>query len=296
MAVELAREGLARLLKESGDLFGVIDPVNRPESLDLIFQHDPESLVLFKGRVEEDLIPLLPRVVRLVSGCPFTEAFLDGQGNGWGIMFKTFGKEHLIDVLADLLLMTNVTLPDKRTAWFRFYDPYILETMLLHWNPEQLSTLYGSRVAFFLVEKPINQNWTLFEKPEGLPEKSKSILSLSPEFIEQLDQAHYALFISELTLHCREEYFPHASEDDASKIAEAVRLMVQTAEENGLVTMDHIVRFVEIAAMHGRNFHLTEEAATILHSHYSHPSRKLEALEQYMQRVPAPIGTNLFYS
>jgi hypothetical protein len=60
--------------------------------------------------------------------------------------------------------------------------------------------------------------------------------------------------------------------------------------------MDHIARFVEIAATHGGNFHLREEAATILCSRYDHPGHKVEALERHMQSLPGPEGTNLFYS
>jgi hypothetical protein len=295
MTAELNRDELRLLFKEPGDIFGIIDPINWPESLDLMEQHDPESLLLFKGVAEKDLLPLLPRVVRLTSGCPFTEVFLGGPGNGWGVMLKTLGKEHLIDIVVDLFLLANVIQPNKRRAWFRFYDPYILETMLLYWNPVQLATLYGTRVAFFLLEKPVSQKWALFEKPEGLPERNTHIISLSYEFVEQIDQAHYELFLSELTLHCREEYFPHASEADMAKIAKAVRLTVQTAEENGLATMDHITRFVAIAVAHGRDFHLMEEAATILRSHYPHPGNKLESLELAMQSVSAKSGSDLFY-
>jgi hypothetical protein len=141
------------LFADSGaKVYAVLDGASVEHLLDMLYQHQPEHVCLYRGELEPDIAHVAPYLVRMEPGSPFTSWVLDrGWGKHWGIFAVTD---------ADLTAMRQhfrrfLTVHDSKGApmLFRYYDPRVLRVYLPTCNEKELEALFGPVLRFVMEGK-----------------------------------------------------------------------------------------------------------------------------------------------
>jgi hypothetical protein len=143
---------VATLLFGNGDLpvYAVLDGASARDLLKTLYEQEPEHCCLYRGELQPDIATVAPYLVRLESDAEFTQWVLsEGWGAHWGIfMVSAANLRTLRNHFREFL---KAELPDRRTAFFRFYDPRVLRNFLPVCNEAELRAFFGP-VQSFVVE------------------------------------------------------------------------------------------------------------------------------------------------
>jgi hypothetical protein len=126
----------------TANVFAVLDGASIPDLLDMLYEHYPEFICLYRGELEPDIAEVAPYLVRLEQNSPITKWILErGWGNHWGIFAIT-----QVDLTALRQHFRRfLTVHDEQGApmLFRYYDPRVLRVYLPTCNAEELKTVFG---------------------------------------------------------------------------------------------------------------------------------------------------------
>ncbi len=132
-----------------------------------------ESACLFLGELEPELAAAAPWLVRLTpKDGLFDQLFGDGWGKSWAI-FAT-SRASLTEMRRRLRKLTLVELPDRRTVYFRFYDPRVLRHVLPLMEPAQLKQFFGDEVDAYFCEDEGGAALLEFRRPIGAAPAAKA--------------------------------------------------------------------------------------------------------------------------
>lgn len=140
--------------KPDTNVYAVLDGASVPDLPQTLWEMEPEHVCLWRGRLEPDMIAVVPYLVRLLPDHPFTDLVLTkGWGNHWGI-FALTPKE------ADLRLMRihfrrflMVLDPEGQPIYFRYYDPRVLRAYLPTCNAGEVKTVLGPTSCYVLEDE-----------------------------------------------------------------------------------------------------------------------------------------------
>lgn len=115
--------------------YAVIDTAQDERLLGLV-QACRHHQCLVGGTLEPELAATLPWLVAFDPAEPLARVWRsDGAGKGWGILLSS--AMAFANVRAHLKKFQNARLPDGRLVWFRFFDPFVLQTLFRCSTPQE---------------------------------------------------------------------------------------------------------------------------------------------------------------
>jgi hypothetical protein len=135
-------------------VYAVLDGASIPDLAlpEVLWEHEPEHVCLYRGELEPDLAATAPYLVALDRDAEFTRWVLtQGWGNHWGIFAITPPDVTLAALRKHFRTFLMVTSPENKPLYFRYYDPRVLRVYLPTCNAEELQTVFGP-VATYVCE------------------------------------------------------------------------------------------------------------------------------------------------
>ena len=128
--------------------YAVVDGASCGELLGKLREHRPQSVCLYAGELEPAVQEVAPYLVELLPDGPFSEWFLDGCfGRHWGIFARgSGGMRAMRKHFRSFLLVKG---PDRKTLYFRYYDPRVLTMFLPSINAAERGRFFGQVSAYF---------------------------------------------------------------------------------------------------------------------------------------------------
>jgi hypothetical protein len=137
---------------EGTSLFAVLDAARDPQVWKALGELGLERECLFAGRLAPVLQAASPYIVRLMPGSLAFEKVLElGWGNAWGIFLAA--RTGMREVRRHLRTFLRVQTEDRKTLFFRYYDPRVLRVFLPTCDAAQLEQIFGP-IQRFDMEAP----------------------------------------------------------------------------------------------------------------------------------------------
>jgi hypothetical protein len=141
---------LSLLRKNFQPLYAILDAARDTKVLAALLQSKSHYQSLYQGAEGARLAQFAPYLVRLPDDSSFLEMLVrEGWGKSWGV-YLTCASE-FSEVRRHVRHFLEVTLPDGRDVYFRFYDPRVLRVYLSTCTPEDTKEFFGP-IGAYLVE------------------------------------------------------------------------------------------------------------------------------------------------
>lgn len=143
------------LFAEHGVLaYAVLDGASVPDLPQLLWEHEPQHVCLYRGELEPDLAAMAPYLVRLDRGGEFTNLVLnEGWGEHWGVFVLARQEVHFRDLRKHFRTFLRVRHPDGSSVYFRYYDPRVLQVFLPTCDASELGMIFGPVAAYLMESK-----------------------------------------------------------------------------------------------------------------------------------------------
>jgi hypothetical protein len=126
------------------NVYTVLDGASMEQLPQLIWEHEPENICLYRGELEPDMAAAAPYLVKLEYDHPFTKLVCEeGWGNHWGIFALTPAEVDIRALRQHFRKFLMVYNPDGKLIYFRYYDPRVLRVYLPTCNTEELGIVFG---------------------------------------------------------------------------------------------------------------------------------------------------------
>lgn len=182
IAGETPRERLLALLKERlQPLYAVLDAARDAQVLMLLLQSGAQYQSLYQGPKGAALARCAPYLVKLPKDSRLLEILVrEGLGKSWGAFLTCAVEFH--EIRRHLRNFLQVSMPDGKKAYFRFYDPRVLRTFLPTCTAREGTEFLGP-IKCYLVEADEPNTLLIFgAKSEGV---RKIVVRLSEENAQQ---------------------------------------------------------------------------------------------------------------
>lgn len=138
-----ARDRLAIILRSRREpVYALLDAARSSVILDLLAQSGNRYQSLYSGQTAEELASFAPYLVELDSRSPLLEDLIaQGWHDAWGYyVVSRYSFEQLRTHLRKFLV---VTLEDQSKAYFRFYDPRVIQAFLESATAQQAGDFFS---------------------------------------------------------------------------------------------------------------------------------------------------------
>jgi hypothetical protein len=136
------------------NLFAVLDGASIPELPQVLWEHEPEHVCLYRGELEPDMAEVAPYLVKLEYDHPFTKMVCEqGWGKHWGIFVIIPAEINLRDLRQHFRRFLMVYDPDGKLIYFRYYDPRVLRVYLPTCNAEDINIVFGPISCYMLEDE-----------------------------------------------------------------------------------------------------------------------------------------------
>ena len=126
------------------NVYAVLDGASVPELPQILWEHEPENICLYRGKLEPDMAAVAPYLVKLEYDHPFTKLICEqGWGNHWGIFVLTPAEVNIRDMRKHFRRFLMVYSPENKLIYFRYYDPRVLRVYLPTCNTEEIKIVFG---------------------------------------------------------------------------------------------------------------------------------------------------------
>jgi hypothetical protein len=126
------------------NVYAVLDGASVPELPQLLWEHEPENICLYRGQLEPDMAAVAPYLVKMEYDHPFTKLVCEqGWGKHWGIFAITASEVNIRDMRKHFRRFLMVYDPDGKLIYFRYYDPRVLRVYLPTCNAEEMKIVFG---------------------------------------------------------------------------------------------------------------------------------------------------------
>lgn len=126
------------------NVYTVLDGASVPELPQVLWEHEPENICLYRGEQEPDMAAVAPYLVKLKYDHPFTKLVCEqGWGNHWGIFVITPTEVNIRMLRGHFRRFLMVYDPDGKLIYFRYYDPRVLRVYLPTCNAEEIKIVFG---------------------------------------------------------------------------------------------------------------------------------------------------------
>lgn len=182
IAGETPQERLLTLLRERlQPLYAVLDAARDAQVLMLLLESGAEYQSLYQGPKGAALARCAPYLVKLPKDSQLVEILVrKGLGKSWGVFLICAADFQ--EIRRHLRNFLQVSMPDGKKAYFRFYDPRVLRTFLPTCTPQEGSNFLGP-IKCYLMEADEPNTLVMFgAKAEGI---RKVVVRLSREQEQQ---------------------------------------------------------------------------------------------------------------
>lgn len=136
------------------NVYTVLDGASVPELPQLLWEHEPENICLYRGEQEPDMAAVAPYLVKLEYDHPFTKLVCEqGWGKHWGIFVITPAEVDIRILRNHFRRFLMVYDPDGKLIYFRYYDPRVLRIYLPTCNAEEIKIVFGPVSCYMLESK-----------------------------------------------------------------------------------------------------------------------------------------------
>ena len=140
---------IALMRRDAQPLFAILDAARDIKILNLLLKHQPQCQSLYEGAQGAKLAQVAPYLVELPHDSPFLEVLVrEGWGNSWGV-YLTCDQDFAV-VRRHLRHFLEVTLPEGKQVYFRFYDPRVLRVYLPTCTPDETRAFFGPIRSYFI--------------------------------------------------------------------------------------------------------------------------------------------------
>jgi pSer/pThr/pTyr-binding forkhead associated (FHA) protein len=144
------------LRQQKEPLFALLDAARNDHIAFLVYDSGEEFQSLYEGEKGEELAFVAPYLVRLPPQSKFLEVLVDmGWGDSWGI-YLTCGQP-FVEVRKHFRRFLTVETEEKKTAYFRFYDPRVLRVYLPTCTPTETKEFFGPTSVFICEGRPADR-------------------------------------------------------------------------------------------------------------------------------------------
>ncbi|MHC4243279.1 MAG: DUF4123 domain-containing protein [Planctomycetota bacterium] len=144
------------------NVYTVLDGASVPDLPQVLWEHKPENICLYRGEQEPDMATVAPYLVKLEYDHPFTKLVCkQGWGNHWGIFVITPAEVNIRMLRAHFRKFLMVYDPDGKLIYFRYYDPRVLRVYLPTCNSEDIKIVFGP-VGSYITEDEDSSNLLRF--------------------------------------------------------------------------------------------------------------------------------------
>jgi hypothetical protein len=134
-----------------GNLYAIYDAARDGAVLDLLNAAKLKQLSLFDGDSRDRMADAAPYLVEIPKDSPALELLVRASwGKGWATFLAS--EAAFADVRAQLRRSLIAQLPTGETAFFRFFDPAVLQAFLRGSNPQEWLEFAGP-ITEFIVEQ-----------------------------------------------------------------------------------------------------------------------------------------------
>jgi hypothetical protein len=136
------------------NLYTVLDGASIPGLPQILWEHEPEHICLYRGELEPDMAAVAPYLVKLEQGHAFTRLVCEqGWGNHWGIFAMTPAEVDIRLLRQHFRRFLMVYDPDGKLIYFRYYDPRVLRVYLPTCNAEEIKIVFGPISCYVLEDE-----------------------------------------------------------------------------------------------------------------------------------------------
>ena len=136
------------------NVFTVLDGASVEHLPQLLWEHKPENICLYRGEQEPDMAAVAPYLVKLEYDHPFTKLVCEqGWGNHWGIFVITPAEINIRDLRGHFRRFLMVYDPNGKLIYFRYYDPRVLRIYLPTCNSEDIKIVFGPISSYITEDK-----------------------------------------------------------------------------------------------------------------------------------------------
>ena len=153
MDEKVATQSLVKYLfsQPETNVYTVLDGASVEQLPQLLWEHEPENICLYRGEQEPDMAAVAPYLVKLEYDHPFTKLVCEkGWGKHWGIFVLTSAEVNIRDLRNHFRRFLMVYDPDGKLIYFRYYDPRVLRVYLPTCNTEEIKTVFGPISSYVL--------------------------------------------------------------------------------------------------------------------------------------------------
>ena len=165
---------------DESDVWAILDGASVPRLPQLLWEHAPENVCLYRGELKPDLAAMAPYLVKMQPGAPFADLVLaKGWGNHWGVFAIVPSETTLKDLRKHFRRYLKVYSPEGKPIYFRYYDPRVLRAYLPTCNAEEMDFLFGP-VQYFYMESEDPETALRFRRGDGVPaQDSRGVAELA---------------------------------------------------------------------------------------------------------------------
>lgn len=260
---------------ERATVFAILDGASMPELPAVIDSFDLDYKCLYRGVLQPDMAQVAPYLVALDREAPFTDWVLS---NGWGMNWGIFGVSSVdIQVLNRHLRRFVKVEVGGKNVYFRYYDPTVMRNYLPTCTSDELRTVFGPVVFFFLEdenaqiarmflfgENTLQQEaLSLNEMDTGIAadavaasfaERETSacgdILTMRPEQVKHLGQS---IYVGRMRGYLH-EVFPESKQVPREVLGQIIVELTERAAGYKLVLETHVAPFLAAAWIFGMDF------------------------------------------
>ena len=136
------------------NVYAVLDGASVPELPQLLWEHEPENICLYRGELEPDMAAVAPYLVKLEYDHPFSKLVCEqGWGKHWGIFATTPAEVNIRDMRKHFRRFLMVYSPEDKLIYFRYYDPRVLRVYLPTCNTKEINYVFGPINAYLLEDE-----------------------------------------------------------------------------------------------------------------------------------------------
>ena len=135
------------------NVYAVLDGASVEQLPQLLWEHKPENICLYRGQLEPDMASVAPYLVKLEYDHPFTKLVCEkGWGHHWGIFAITPAEINIRDLRKHFRRFLMVYSPENKLIFFRYYDPRVLRIYLPTCNAEEIKIVFGP-ISYYITEE-----------------------------------------------------------------------------------------------------------------------------------------------
>ena len=136
------------------NVYAVLDGASVEQLPQLLWEHEPENICLYRGELEPDMAAVAPYLVKLEYDHPFTRLVCEqGWGKHWGIYIITPAEVDIRTLRQHFRKFLMVYNPDGKLIYFRYYDPRVLRAYLPTCNAEDINIVFGPIGSYVLEDE-----------------------------------------------------------------------------------------------------------------------------------------------